>query len=291
MRKWNKLGWCSVALAVSTAVYAEVAGAAAVPVENYVNQGFSPSDAAPLSTGVVYTNSIQQLSYSSSDVSGAAIGDPANLDSKIEVSASNGESISGYSSVRRWQILTTTGDATTATLYADIAFYGSFQSTGNGTASFTHALYFRPSPETTGSVVLVINGTDNNDIPTGGTAPPACSFSLTGSVTDLCFANNDLHLVDQVIRSQELLVTLGTPFALTLSLNATAAANVGGGLAMVDFLDPALEGLWIKLGDEIVPLSAAEGYALAVIPEPATLLLFAMGLAGLGAVRRKKLAA
>jgi hypothetical protein len=158
-----------------------------------------------------------------------------------------------------------------------------------------------PGPTTIGSVTGaevtghwayrddLVNGSD----PTVPVEWDSLGDFVLSSVGDIQFAGIQSdqtgfdHLLPGVISSVELNPTNGQPFAI-VDPNTTSVSGVQGNIVFAQGSITAFLRYDGQLSDidNVTPLFSTNG--VAIIPEPSTALLLGMGLAGLGAVRRRR---
>ena len=262
-------------------------------------------------TGEVYTNAPGSLSWGPANSYSNLYADPGSFEAKAEFKAwtdgSQNYQGSGTSRAFNWFVLAgNPGDK--VTLAADILIQGKAYAnngdTGNAGTIFGTRLGFLSSPadldqDWVTSLTGAVNYTrEFNEI-------------NTVDVDVLWDKGNVSQEVNYIIRSQPFTVTVGVPFRLFLQSNTQGWAGPtsdpedipsGWGNAWSDFYDPRLvtsadftnisqltpDGFAVVLGGGQYSTLGEEGYSIAPIPEPATMLLLGSGLIGLAGYGRRK---
>lgn len=257
--------------------------------------------------GPVYTNSPSDLTWGIYNAHSRMFADPGSFDTKVyHYAATDAEGKPyysyGMSQAWNWYVLSGGTPGEQVTLAMDMliqgrAFANSAVSSQGGTAFtiFGVNLGFLSDPtDLIQDYVMRFYGTVGW---TGGLVE-----KNTFGDSDYFYWNigNEIHELNYIIRSQPFTVTVGVPFRLSMLTALQGASGETWGEAWSDFFDPRIvtiydfpeinrltpdgfsilrEGQYSTLRDQ--------GYSIASVPEPATIILLGCGLGGLIAFRRK----
>jgi hypothetical protein len=270
---------------------------------------FSTLDSRSVSDSFTFGQTVNQYSME---------GTPSALENKVLNYASSQIGIGAFVNtgvtVQTWYVLSelnnkgkkSNGDnGQPVTVSVDVAFQGTLGGSGNGQGAFFNGavfLFAHPGATTT-TIPLAL---DSHLISADEPPPIFNNFHTVPVIT----STSDIT-IDEVIRSNPFQVRIGVPFGLDLVLSAAATTTPGLATGSVtaesNFFDPMLatsslfpdtsgltpDGFVVDGSNGSQTSLGSNGLTidLAGVPEPATFVLFSVGLAGLGLTGWRRLAA